>query len=132
MNFPAQLRAWLQGLLGDRYPVVVKAVDGAATAFLLVFFTTFAAHGIDTQHITEASTWKAAALAGLVAAVNAIKSAVMIAITGQPALGGLVSNQLRAQRDARPVRHPVPLRKPRPTRAVYRPEHEAPTDKRNR
>lgn len=125
------LVAWAKARAGNRWPVIVRAADGAATTFLLTFVGTFAAHGITTETVTTGSTWTAAGLAALVAALNVAKSGIMIAFTGQTALGAVVSNQLRAQRDTRPVKHPVPLRAAPATRktpaAPYRGRHEATT-----
>lgn len=128
MSTPSRLRRWLQARLGNKWPAAVKATDSAATAFLLAFFGVLAEHGITAQSISSGETWKAAAVAGVVAGLNVVKSAVMVMLTGQTALGGLVSNQLRAQRDIRPVKHPVPLKKPRtqPRPVGYTGEHEAP------
>lgn len=104
--------AWLRDRAGARWPVIVKTVDGAVTAFLLAFVLSLAGHGFFEGQFGTGSTWKAAALAGWIAAGSILKSGVMILLTGQPALGGLVSSQLRAQRELRTVRHQVPLRKP--------------------
>lgn len=104
---------WLRARAGRYWPQVVKAADSAGTAFLLTFVGFLVAHGVTAEHLGVTATWQAAGLAGLVAAFNAAKSAVMVATTGQTALGAIISTQLRAQRDTRPVRHPVPLKKPR-------------------
>lgn len=108
------MTGWLRAKTGRYWPQLVKTADSAVTAFLLTFIGFLAAHGVSTNHLGVTATWQAAAVAGLVAALNVTKSAVMVAVTGQTALGALVSPQLRAQRDTRPVRHPVPLRKPHP------------------
>lgn len=119
--------AWMKRRAGARWPVLVKAADGAVTTFLLTFVGYLTAHGVSAEHIGASDTWHAAAAAGGLAALNTVKSAVMVAITGQTALGGLVSAQLRAQRHLRPVHHPVPLREPRSAAKPAHPQQRAGT-----
>lgn len=110
MNPAQRFTGWLRDKLGDRWPPLVKTVDGALTAFLIAFVGSLAAHGFFDGDLGTANMWKAAGLAGWLAAGSILKSGMMILLTGQPALGGLVSRQLRAQRELRTVRHPVPVR----------------------
>lgn len=117
--------------------MLVKTTDSAVTSFLLAFAMSLAAHGVFDGQVGTGATWKAAALAGWIAAGSVLKSGVMILLTGQPALGGLVSHQLRAQRETRTVRHNVPLRPPstrrrpaagrqrKPPAATHHGQHEA-------
>lgn len=119
MPLIARLKLALASLLGTHYAQVVSAVDRAVTAFLIAFGAKAVASGLfSTKGIVDLSIWQTAALAGLAATLSAVKSFVMIWLTGTPALGSLVSSTLRARRDAgRKVEHKVPLR---PTRVRAR------------
>jgi hypothetical protein len=109
------LQKWLADKLGTKYPAVVDLVDRAVASFLIAFAAkTILADGFDVAQIEHVSWWHTAALAGVAAAVSAIKSGIMTAITGTPALLSPVSRTLRARRDTdyRP-QHAVPVRPPR-------------------
>lgn len=95
-----RLRTWL----GHDYPAAVEVVDRALTAFIL----TLAGGAVLTVGL-----WKAAALAGVVAGLSAIKSVLLTALTGTPALLGLVSPNLRFRRDLPRAFHKIPVRTPR-------------------
>jgi hypothetical protein len=108
MNNPVS--GWLQARLGDRYPILLRGVDGAITAFVLVFVAQFTASGFDLHQVVKGSFWSTTAYAGLVAAASILKSTLLTLFTGQTALLGLFSRQLRADRQRPPTRHPVPIR----------------------
>ena len=114
---PNPVTRWLAARFGSKWPAVVKTADGAVTSFLVAFGGKLIASGLDVPHLTQASVWQAAALAGAAAALSVVKSGLMILITGQPALGGLVSSNLRNTRTVPPVTHKVPVRPRKPAAA---------------
>lgn len=115
MSNPVAL--WLQAKLGTRYPVVLRGVDGAVTTFLTVFSGSLLAADVFNLHkILLIDIWQKAALAGAAAALSVIKSTVMTLITGQSALLGLFSRQLRADRERPVAKHPVSVRPASKTR----------------
>ena len=118
----SKLINWVKARLGTRYPVLLRGVDGAVTTFLLAFATTFVASGgFDVHTIVTLSVWQKAALAGIAAVLSLAKSTIMVLVTGQTALLGLFSRQVRADRERPPVKHPVPVlknAKPRPRKTA--------------
>lgn len=119
MNLISKAKAWLARVLGDRYPLVVQAVDQAATVFALTFLGKLVGSGFDVGQLTKLSYWETAAIAAGLAALSVLKSALAGLITGQPALLGFVSRTVRIQRDW--------LRRPRPKHAVsLRPPKDLP------
>lgn len=121
-----KVKTFFQGLLGKWYPVAVDALDRTVASFLVAALGLFTASATDIPHLKSIAFWQAVLGAGIIAAVNTIKSAILIAITGQPALGGLFSRTLRARREQPVVRHKVPVAKPKPRRKppTYHGEHE--------
>jgi cell division septation protein DedD len=62
------------------------------------------------HNILTLGIWQKAALAGAAAALSVLKSTVMTLLTGQTALLGIVSRQLRADRERPVAKHPVSVR----------------------
>lgn len=114
-SLPERIRAWLAARLGTHYAAAVSTFDRAVTAFLLAFGAKALGTDLfDVHNIAKISYWTTAGFAGLVAILSVIKSAVLTAITGDPALLAPVSATLRARRDAgRRVAHQIPVVKPR-------------------
>lgn len=106
-----RVRRWLEHKLGRRYAAVVSLTDRAVTSFLIAFAAKFFAGDVfDVGQVATLSYWHTAALAGTAALVSTIKSGVMTAVTGDPALLSVASSTLRARRGQRRVAHRVPLR----------------------
>lgn len=120
----ARVRAFFERILGSRYAAAVSTLDRALTAFGLVFATKLiGGDGFDIKQLAHLSYWGTAATAAILAALSVLKSSVMIATTGTPALLSLTSTTLRQRRSmGRRPEHKVPLRPPtrraRPTQAV--------------
>lgn len=111
---------WLQTRLGAKYPVLLRGLDGAVTTFLIVFGTSLLASDVfNVSNLLNLAIYEKAAIAGLAAALSLLKSALMTLLTGQTALLGLTSRQLRADRERPPIKHPLPVR-PNSTRARRR------------
>lgn len=113
----SRLRRTLAAALGVHYAAAVQIADRAALAFFAPFLARLV--GGDVLRLDTLLTmawWKAAALAGVAAALAVVQSTLTVAITGTPEALSLVSRTLRYRRDlgARPQHH-VPLR-PEPRR----------------
>lgn len=109
-------RERLAAKLGRRYAVVVDVAERAATAALIAFGAKAVAGDLfEIHHVLVLSYWEACGLAAAAGALSVLKSSAMQLVTGDTALGSLVSRTLRARRELpRPrPRHRVPLRKPR-------------------
>jgi hypothetical protein len=125
MPIIAKIKLWLSKFLGTKYAAVISTADRAATAFGLVFATKLiGGSGFSIAALAHWSYWQTAAVAGLLAAVSVLKSAIMTAVTGVPALLSLISSTLRAQRGiTRKPQHSIPLRPTPPAPAKHAPPH---------
>lgn len=125
-----RFRRFLEAKLGRRYGAIVSLADRAVTSFLIAFAAKFFAGDVfDVRAILHLSFWTTAGFAGAAALASTVKSGIMTAITGDPALLSLGSATLRARRGQRRVAHRVPIRsrrpspRPLPERDLYTPEH---------
>ena len=113
-----RVQQWLAARLGSRYAGVIDIADRGLTAFLIAFGGQLVAADVfSVGGLLDVSLWQKAGVAGLAALLSVLKSSVMTAITGHPALASLTSRTLRARRDlGHRVEHRVPVTKPKAVR----------------
>lgn len=107
-----RLRTFAHKVLGKHYAAFLDTADRAVAAFgSTVAAQAIGAGLLNVSPLQHTNEWQQIGVAGLVAAVSIIKSTIVTAITGTPAVLSLASRTLRARRDQPAVQHHVPLRK---------------------